>query len=263
MSIKDELNELFLDPKEKWIQYLENIANKLEDIDTDKDFITVTIFSPLYPEIVRDLIREIKNSYGLDSRAAEYAIAGFGSDRIYKDMATYNIIWQLEIIKKIERTFSSQKVINIIRPFLNIQKIKEFPSNKFKVYTHLEKRQYGMIRDLSKGLSCTLGDLSLIYHILTFNHAFYKSGYSELYRLYTSEEGLIKNVNNIIRSFSIDADSYIRNIYSYCKEELDIEHYRNKKGYHDSKENIIMQEQVIKEIDCYISDIPIPVPTLQ
>ncbi len=151
---------------------------------------------------------------------------------------------QIEIIKKIKRTFSSQKVINIKSPFLNIQKIKEFPSNKIKIYTHLEKNQYGMTRDLAKGLNCTLGDLSLIYHIMTFNYAFYKNGFSELYQLYTSEEGLTKDIKNMIISFSIEADDYIRKIYSCCKEELDIENYRNKKGYRQNDENIIMQEKV-------------------
>lgn len=262
-TIKEELDELFLDPKEKWLQYLEKTYSKFEEIDTEKDFITITIFSPLHPEIVTDLIHEIKNIYGLESRMAEYAISGFGFDHIYKDIAAHNIIWQTEMIKKIKRTFSSQKVINIKSPFLNIQKIKEFPSNKFKIYTHLEKKQYGMTRDLSNGLNCTLGDLSLIYHILTFNGAFYKNGFSELYQLYTAEEGLTKNIKSIIRSFGVEADNYIRKIYSCCKEELDIENYRNKKGYHNNDKNIIMQEQVIKEIECYISDVPIPIPTFQ
>ena len=261
--IKEELDELFLDPKEKWLQHLEKTYNKFEEIDTEKDFITITIFSPLYPEIMADLIHELKNIYSLESRMAEYAISGFGFDCMYKDIASYNIIWQTQMIKKIKRTFCSQKVINVKSPFLNVQKIKEFPSNKIKIYTHLEKEQYGMTRDLSKDINCTLGDLSLIYHILTFNHAFYKNGFSELYQLYTAEEGLMKNIKSIIRLFDIEADNYIRKIFSCCKEELDIENYRNKKGYHNNDENIIVQEQMIKEIGYYISDVPIPIPTIQ
>jgi hypothetical protein len=248
-TIKEELDELLLDPKERWLQYLENVSKKFEEVDTEKDFITVTISSPIYPRIMTDLIDETKNLYGLPSRMAEYAISGFGYNNTYKYIEKYNIIWQLELVKKIKRTFSSQKVINVKPPYLNIQNIKEFPSNKFKIYTHLEKRQYGMT-----------GDLSLIYHIFSFNHAFYKNGFSELYQLYTSEEGLIKNVKGIIRSFDIEADNYIRRIYYYCKEELDIENYRNNKGYRNNEENIAAQENVIKGIECYISDIPIPVP---
>ena len=261
--IKEELDELFLDPKGKWSQYLENVRNKFEEIDTEKDFITVTIFSPLHPEIMTDLIHEIKNIYGLESRMAEYAIAGFGFDHIYKNMDTYNIIWQAEMIKKIKRSFSSQKVINIKSPFLNIQKIKEFPSNKFKICTHLEKKQYGMTRDLSKGLNCTLGDLALMYHISVFNHAFYKNGFSELYQLYTSEEGLMKNIKNMIRLFDVEADSYIRKIFSCCKEELYVEKFRNKKGYRNNDENMFVQERTIKEIEYYTSDVPIPIPNFQ
>ena len=100
--------------------------------------------------------------------------------------------------------------------------------------------------------------MSLIYNILTFNHAFYKNDFSELYQLYTSEDGLIKNIKDIIRSFDVDADKYIRKIYPYCKEELDIENFRNEKGYRNSKENVNAQERVIKEVECYIHDTPIP-----
>ena len=260
--IKEELDELFLDPKEKWFQYLENVNNKFGEIDTEKDFITVTIFSPLHPEIMTDLILETKNVYGLESRLAEYAISGFGFDRMYKDIQEYNIMWQTSLIKNIKRKFSSQKVINTKPPFLNIQKIKDVSSNKIKIYTHLEKRQYGMTRDLSKGLNCTLGDLSLIYHIFTFNHAFYKNDFSELYELYTKKDGLINDIKKMMYLFDIESDSYIRKIYPYCREELEIENYRNEKGYRNSGENVFAQRQAIKEIEFYMSDIPNPVPNL-
>ena len=64
----------------------------------------------------------------------------------------------------------------------------------------------------------------------------------------------------MIHLFDIESDSYIRKIYPYCKEELEIENYRNEKGYRNSDENVFAQGQVIKEIEFYMSDIPIPFP---
>lgn len=260
--IKEELDGLFLDPKEKWVQHLENLQKEFEEIDTEKDFIGVTIFSPLYPEIMKDLIHELRNIYGLEARFAEYATFEFGFKHLYKDIKLNNIIWQTEIIEKIKRKFSSQKVINVKPPCLNVQIIKHVPSNKYKIYTHLEKGQYGKAQELAERLNTTLGDLALIYHIYTFNYAFYNNDFSELYQLYIAENGLLDNIKRSIKLFCVEADIYIRKIYSYCEEELDVEYYRNDKSYRDSEENIKGQEQIIDEITEYISTIPIPVPQL-
>lgn len=256
-GIKEELDDLFLNPKEKWEQYLEN--SQCLEIDT-QDFISITIFSPMYPEIFKDLIYELRNKYSLESLYSEYINFEFGSSRLYEDIILYNIIDQTEIIKQIKRKFSSQKVMSAKIPSLNIQLIKQVPGNKYKIYTHLEKRQYGEAQELSKRLNITMGDFALIYHVYTFNHAFYNNDFSELYQLYTAEEGLLKNIKKSLQLFNIETDSYIRKIYSYCKEELDIEHYRNDKGYRNNEENIKAQAQIIDKITEYIDTIPIPIP---
>lgn len=259
MSIKEELDELFLDPKERWIQHLENLRDDFDNINTEEDFVGTTIFSPLYPDIIKDLTHELRDRYGLKARLSEYATADMGFSCLYNDMKNNNIIWQTAIIKKIERAFSSQKVVNVKFPDLDIRSIKQTPSNKHKVYSHLEKRQYGKAQDLSDRLNVSIGDLSLIYHVYAFNHAFYNNSFSELYQLYTADNGFLNNIKKSIQSFGKEADGYIRKILSYCEEELDIECYRNTKKYRNSEENVKAQRQIIKEMMEYSSTVPIPI----
>lgn len=127
---------------------------------------------------------------------------------------------------------------------VNIRSIKQIPSNKYKIYAHLEKIQYGKAQDLSERLNITIGDLTLIYNIYTFNHAFYNNNFSELYQLYTAENGLLENIKKSIQMFGKEADDYIRKIHTYCEEELEIENFRKNKGYRNNEENIVAQKQI-------------------
>jgi hypothetical protein len=97
MSIKEELDELFLDPKERWIQHLENIQDDLSNLNAEEDFIGTTIFSPSYPDIIKDLTHELRDMYSLKSRHAEYATAEIGFSCLYNDMRNDNIIWQTSL----------------------------------------------------------------------------------------------------------------------------------------------------------------------
>lgn len=182
----------------------------------EEDKTAITIYSPPYPETLKNILKGIKKDIG-DKRFAEYFLTDMGYKLLYKRMATSKFLVVQRITKRIRDTIGTKLIENYPKMIADIDE----RDNKTKITIHISQKQHEQLQEVEDDTNIGLGNVQLLCLICATNQLRDKFDVCQnsdiRYEKYCSTDGYLAVVFNTIEDMSDKLKRYIINALPVIK----------------------------------------------